>query len=115
MDEIEQDLQHAQDSLAAFVDGPGTEAALALEQAFGRAGQNIERVLSQAARSGELELRRMSEAVLADLARVVAEIALAQTGLSGLAQSGEASAQIGTLGTAASLIATVAARGARFA
>ena len=125
MDEFEQSLQAASDSLSRLVDGPGVEAAARLEQAFAQSGARIEQVLSRAARSGELDFRRMAESILADLARIVAESVLAQSGLGQVGQTvnlnmsvgGGANAQsvIGAAGSIASAVASAAARGARFA
>ena len=56
-----------------FVDGPGQRAAEALETAFERAGSRIEQALGRAARSGEADFSRMTEAILADLARLAAQ------------------------------------------
>ena len=73
MDTFEQDLASAADALQALAEGPGVEAANALEAAFGQAGARIETTLAQAARSGELNFQRMADAILRDLARVAAE------------------------------------------
>ncbi len=81
MDTLESNLDRAGEAVRALADGPGREAAEALEQAFGRAGLNIEAALSQAARSGELDFARMAQSVLADLARIAAEAAIANAGL----------------------------------
>ncbi|WP_291844067.1 phage tail tape measure C-terminal domain-containing protein [Maricaulis sp.] len=56
-----------------FADGPGQRAAEALETAFERAGSRIEQALGRAARSGEADFSRMTEAILADLARLAAQ------------------------------------------
>ncbi|MFN7179749.1 phage tail tape measure C-terminal domain-containing protein [Hyphomonas sp.] len=48
-------------------------AADALAAAFGEAGEQISASLGQAARSGELDFKRMADAMLRDLARVAAE------------------------------------------
>lgn len=73
MNNFENDLASAADALQALAEGPGAEAAAALEAAFGKAGERIEASLAQAARSGELDFRRMADAILRDLARVAAE------------------------------------------
>ena len=56
-----------------FTDGAGQRAAEALETAFERAGSRIEQALGRAARSGEADFSRMTEAILADLARLAAQ------------------------------------------
>jgi len=75
MDNFETDLASAADALRALAEGPGAEAAGALEAAFGKAGERIEATLAQAARSGELDFQRMADAILRDIARVAAEAA----------------------------------------
>ncbi|MEM9226081.1 MAG: phage tail tape measure C-terminal domain-containing protein [Pseudomonadota bacterium] len=122
MDEFEAELAEASAALEAFGRGPGLAATEALEQAFGRAGQSIASVLSQAAKSGEVDFRRMSEAILADLARIAAEAVVARTGLGQTAQTinvnvpqgGDASGLVGAAGTIASAVAAATARGGRF-
>ncbi|WP_339796521.1 phage tail tape measure C-terminal domain-containing protein [uncultured Hyphomonas sp.] len=84
MTDFENDLTTAGDALRSLAEGPGVQAAEALEAAFGRAGQSIEIALGQAARSGELDFERMAESILKDLARVAAESVAAMAG----AQSG---------------------------
>lgn len=73
MNEFEQELGAAGDALRALSDGPGREAAEALSAAFDGAGQRIEAALGQAARSGELDFRRMADGIIRELARVAAE------------------------------------------
>lgn len=73
-------LNEAADALSALAAGPGKAAAAALEEAFGQAGARIETALTKAARSGELEFSNMARSVLADLARIAAEAALAGLG-----------------------------------
>lgn len=73
MNEFERELGAAGDALRALSDGPGREAAEALGAAFDGAGQRIEAALGQAARSGELDFRRMADGILRELARVAAE------------------------------------------
>lgn len=81
MDELESELNAAGDALRALAEGPGVQAAEALEAAFGRAGASIEAALGQAARSGELNFERMAESILRDLARVAAESLATMAGL----------------------------------
>ncbi|MCR9194978.1 MAG: hypothetical protein NXH88_09615 [Hyphomonas sp.] len=124
MDEIEADLQSVSDSLTRLVEGPGQEAAAVLEQAFGRAGTSIEQALGQAARSGEMDFRRMAESILGDLARIIAESLIAQSGFRQMGQTvnlnmsvGRGADQgsiIGATSSIANAIAVAAARGARF-
>lgn len=125
MEEFEQSLQSASESLSRLVEGPGIEAANALEQAFAQSGARIEQALSRAARSGELDFKRMADTILADLARIAAEAILAQTGLSNVGQTvnlnmsvgagADARSVVGAAGSIASAVAGAAARGARFA
>lgn len=125
MDEFDEYLSRASESLSTLVDGPGTEAARALENAFGQAGERIEQALSQAARSGELNFRNMTEALLADLARIAAEAVIAQTGLAWVGQTvnlnmsvgagADAQSIVGASGTIATSIAAAVARGGRYA
>ena len=86
MTEFENDLTAAGDALRSLAEGPGVQAAEALEAAFGKAGQSIETALGQAARSGELDFERMAESILKDLARVAAESGVALAGAGGGAQ-----------------------------
>ena len=123
MDEFEQSLERASQTLSSFVEQHGQEAATTLERAFGRAGASIEQALDQAAQSGELNFRRMTEAILTDLARVAAETVIAQSGLGQSNQTlnvnlgGRQPAAQAPLGGAGleTLVATAAARGARYA
>ena len=125
MDEFEQSLQSARESLSRLVDGPGIEAANALERAFAQSGARIEQSLTRAARSGELDFRRMANAVLADLARIAAEAVITQSGLAQVGQTvnlnmsvgpgADAGSVVGAAGSIANAIAGAAARGARFA
>lgn len=80
MERFDDELARAGEALRGLADGPGREAANALEQAFNDAGQSIETVLSRAARSGELDFSRMARSILGDLAQIAAETALARTG-----------------------------------
>ncbi len=123
MDEFEQSLERASQSLTSFVEQTGAQAARNLEQAFARAGTTIEQSLNQAAQSSELNFRRMTEAILTDLARVAAEAVIAQSGLGqagptfNLSGGAASSGRSATPGASAldALIATAAARGARYA
>lgn len=51
----------------------GSQAADAMQEAFVRAGQEIEETLERAARSGGDSFERMTERILRDLARLTAE------------------------------------------
>ena len=86
MNDFENDLTAAGDAFRSLAEGPGVQAAEALEAAFGKAGQSIETALGQAARSGELDFERMAESILKDLARVAAESVVAMAGADGGAQ-----------------------------
>ncbi|MEM0984638.1 MAG: phage tail tape measure C-terminal domain-containing protein [Pseudomonadota bacterium] len=76
MDEFEQSIEGAGERLRALADGPANEAAASIEQRFSEAGQRIEAALSSAARTGQLDFEKMTEAILRDLARVAAQSAL---------------------------------------
>lgn len=121
MESYEDHLQRAGDALQALADGPGRAAAEALEQAFGQAGERIEGALSRAAKSGELDFRTMAQSVLADLARIAAEAALARTGAGqaltvNVAMHGHAdtSSGVGTRAELSKVVAQAVAKGGRF-
>ncbi len=123
MDEFEQNLTRASQSLTAFVEQTGLDAVTNLEQAFSRAGNAIEHNLSQAAQSSELNFRRMTEAILTDLARIAAESVIAQSGIGPSAQMlnvnlrGELPGMGSRQGASnlETLIAAAARRGTRYA
>ncbi|MEL6857554.1 MAG: phage tail tape measure C-terminal domain-containing protein [Pseudomonadota bacterium] len=123
MEEFELSLERASQTLTQFADRTAVEAASNLEQAFARAGGTIEQALNQAAQSGELNFRRMTEAILTDLARVAAEAVIAQSGIGQAGQvvnfslNGAAPGLSAVTGGSAleSLVAAAAARGARYA
>ena len=128
MNNLEADLAVAGDALNALATGPGREAADALEQAFGKAGATIEKTLAQAARSGELDFKRMAESILGDLARIATEALLARSGLFGQAGGGgqtvnlnmalgagaDAGSVLASQGQIAAVLARAAASGGRF-
>ena len=87
MDEFQDQLTRAGEALTSLVEGPGLQAADALETAFARAGTSIEAALSRAARSGEADFSRMAQSVLGELARIAAEAALAQAGFGSTGQA----------------------------
>ncbi|WP_300529551.1 phage tail tape measure C-terminal domain-containing protein [Maricaulis sp.] len=60
-------------ALGDWADEAGPQSAEALEDAFTRAGRQIEDALERAARSGGDSFERMTERILADLARLSAE------------------------------------------
>ncbi|MFN4101664.1 MAG: phage tail tape measure C-terminal domain-containing protein [Pararhodobacter sp.] len=76
MTEFETNLDAAGDALRQLSDGPARQAADALSAAFDGAGQRIEASLNRAARSGELDFRRMADGILRDIARVAAEVVI---------------------------------------
>ena len=125
MEEFDAQLSAASASLQSLVDGPGQQAAGALEQAFTQAGSRIEQALGRAARSGELDFRRMADSVLSDLARIAAEAVIAQAGLSRVGQTvnlnmsvgpgADAGSIVGSAGSIARAVAAAAAKGSRFA
>jgi hypothetical protein len=123
MDEFEQRMDEAGLALTALADGPGAQAAQALESAFENAGQRIEETLARAARSGELDFQRMAESILRDLARIAAEAVFAGGGGSGAptinlnmtqAGGGEARGIIASQGAISAALARAAASGGRF-
>jgi len=67
------DTEAAGDALEALADGPAAKASAAIEAAFEKAGDSIERALARAASSGELSFKRLTDAILRDLARLAAE------------------------------------------
>lgn len=69
-------IDRAGDSLLAFAEGPGQEAAKKLEEAFAIAGQSIEKALGQAANTGQLDFENMVASVLKDLALLATQSAL---------------------------------------
>lgn len=73
--------------LQDLADGPASEAADTIEAAFERAGQGIERSLAAAARSGELDFSRMTQSILADLARLAVDRFVVQPALGAFAPS----------------------------
>lgn len=121
MEEFEEDLQVATDALERLSLNSGLATAEALEAAFQRTGASIERALSQAAKSGEVDFKRMAEAIIADIARITAEAILAQTSLGTGNQvqttsliGGASNTLPGASSTIASVIASAAAKGGRF-
>ena len=125
MTDFENDLASAGDALQALAEGPGVQAAEALEAAFGRAGQSIETALGQAARAGELNFEKMAESILRDLAKVAAESVAAMAGLNqgagqavtlnmNYAPGAEESAGREGQGAMSALLARIVAGGGRF-
>ncbi|WP_158588493.1 phage tail tape measure C-terminal domain-containing protein [Henriciella mobilis] len=124
MEPYDDQLQRAGDALQALADGPGKAAAETLEAAFGDAGLRIEQALARAARSGELDFSNMARSVLADLARIAAEAALASAGIGQAGRSmtvnlsmqdaSQAHAISGSGSELSKTIAQAVARGGRF-
>lgn len=114
-------LTGAARALQELANGPGREAADALADGFGQAGERISQSLGQAARSGELDFSRMAEGILRDLARVAAEaLVLRQAPGSSVSASfnfapgtDERSA-LGQSGAVAALLARMVQGGGRF-
>ncbi|NBC14831.1 MAG: hypothetical protein GVY09_16155 [Gammaproteobacteria bacterium] len=123
MDEFSDQMDEAGTALRELAEGPGADAARALEAAFESAGQRIEESLSRAARSGELDFQRMAETILADLARIAAE-AVFSSGQGGpaptinlnlpQAASGEARGVLASQGAISAALARAVASGGRF-
>lgn len=125
MEDFEDNLAEAGAALSALADGPGRAAADALGAAFDEAGGRIERALSQAARSGELDFSRMAEGILRDLARVAAEALVARAGLGAAANQtvnmnfslgagADANSVMASRNTIAATLARAASAGRRF-
>lgn len=73
------------------------KAADAMAEAFEQAGDRIERALSRAAKTGELDFENMATSILADLARIATSAALDQVfsgALGGVMQSAPVSINI---------------------
>lgn len=73
MTDFDDDIEQTGAAFEALADGPASRAAQAIEAAFSRTGDSIERALGRAARSGEMSFSQMTEAILRDLARLAAE------------------------------------------
>jgi len=73
MTDFDDETTRAGTAFEALADGPATRAARAIEAAFERTGESIERSFGRAARSGELNFSNMTEAILRDLARLAAQ------------------------------------------
>ncbi len=123
MDPLTEDIEAAGDALRAFADGPGRDAARLLEEAFADAGGRIEQALAQAARSGELDFRRMAEAIVRDLARIAAQSVFGGSGNGGAsaininvggAAPDAARSLLAGQGAIAAALARAAAAGGRF-
>ena len=121
MTDMDGGLQGAGRALAELADGPGRQAADALADAFGQAGERISVSLGEAARSGELDFRKMADAVLRDIARVAAE-ALILRGTPGSSVSAsfnfapgtDERGALGNSGAIAALLARMVQGGGRF-
>ncbi|MFN3910788.1 phage tail tape measure C-terminal domain-containing protein [Hyphomonas sp.] len=100
---------------------PGRQAADALAEAFGQAGERITVSLNRAARTGELDFQRMAESMLRDIARVAAE-ALILRNSSGSSVSAsfnfapgtDERSALGQSGSIAALLARLVQGGGRF-
>lgn len=122
MTEFESQLGVAGDALRQLSDGPARQAADALSGAFDGAGQRIEASLARAARSGELDFRRMTEGILRDLARVAAEAVILRGQGGGspvnatfnFTQGADERAMNGQAAGLAALVARMASAGGRF-
>lgn len=114
-------LQGASRALGELANGPARQAADALAEAFGQAGEQITLSLGQAARSGELDFQRMAESILRDVARVAAE-ALVLRGSPGnsvsasfnFAPGADQRSALGQSGAVAALLARLVQGGGRF-
>jgi hypothetical protein len=121
MTDTDYGLDSAARALSELASGPGRQAADALAEAFGQAGERITHSLSQAARTGELDFQKMAEAILRDLARVAAE-ALILRGSQGnsvsasfnFASGADQNTALGQSGSIAALLARLVQGGGRF-
>ena len=114
-------LQGAARALGELANGPARQAADALAQAFGEAGERISLSLGQAAKSGELDFQKMADSILRDIARVAAEaLILRQTPGNSVSASfnfapgTDESAAMGQSGPVAALLARLVRGGGRF-
>ncbi|MDP3460968.1 MAG: phage tail tape measure C-terminal domain-containing protein [Hyphomonas sp.] len=114
-------LQAASRALGELANGPARQAADALAQAFGEAGERISLSLGQAAKSGELDFQKMAESILRDIARVTAEaLILRQTPGNSVSASfsfapgTEERSALGQSGAVAALLARLVQGGGRF-
>ena len=69
-------LDAAANALTSFAQGPATDAADAVGDAFSRTADRIASELGRAARSGELSISRMAAAIISDLSRLAIEKAV---------------------------------------
>lgn len=69
-------LDAASNALTSFAQGPATDAAEAVGDAFARTADRIAAELGRAARSGELSMNRMAAAIISDLSRLAIEKAV---------------------------------------
>lgn len=72
-DRLVSSTQAAGEALIDLAQGPGVEAAAALEEAFDKTADAIERSLARAARSGEFSLTALSQSILQTLAKLAIE------------------------------------------
>ena len=79
--EFEVELGEAGLALQALADGPGQAASDALRNGFAAASEEIERALTNAAKSGELSFDALFKRILDDMARVAAEWAITASGI----------------------------------
>lgn len=76
MREFDKDIDLAVAALGDLVETPARAASEIISLAFDDAGIRIEQSLARAARSGELDFRRMAENILSDITKIAAEIAI---------------------------------------
>ncbi|MGB2075193.1 MAG: phage tail tape measure C-terminal domain-containing protein, partial [Henriciella sp.] len=76
MREFDKDIDLAVAALSDLVETPARAASEIISLAFDDAGIRIEQSLARAARSGELDFRRMAENILSDITKIAAEIAI---------------------------------------
>lgn len=76
MNDFDNDVDLAVRAMKDLVEGPARAASEVIGLAFDDAGLRIEQSLARAARSGELDFRRMAENILSDMAKIAAEIAI---------------------------------------
>lgn len=121
MTDTDYGLQGAARALDELASGPGRQAADALAEAFGQAGERISLSLGEAARAGELDFRKMADAVLRDLARVAAEALILRNAPGNsvsasfnFAPGTDERGALGSAGAVAGLLARLVQGGGRF-
>ncbi len=121
MTSTDNNLGQAARALDTLANGPAKQAADALAAAFDVAGERISFSLGTAARSGELDFRKMAESMLRDLARVAAEALILRNSAGpsvsasfNFAPGTDERAALGQSGAVTALLARLVQGGGRF-